>query len=95
MYAVIFRAQVKEFDDEYSSLAAILRDKALTEYGCSEFVAVTEGEQEIAISYWPTIEHIKKWKQDELHLEAQGKGKSKWYQHYKIDIVKVERSYEN
>ncbi len=94
MYAVIFRAKVREFDQEYSQLAEQLRDKALADYGCSEFVAVTEGDQEIAVSYWPSLEHIKKWKADSQHMAAQQKGRQRWYQNYQIEIVKIERAYQ-
>lgn len=94
MYAVIFRAKVASFDQEYSELAAQLRDLALSNYGCLDFIAVTEGEQEIAISYWPDTEHIRQWKADPLHQMAQSKGIKKWYQHYLIQIVKIEHEYQ-
>ena len=43
MYVVIFRAKVRAFDDEYSRVAVRLRELALSEFGCLEFHAVTEG----------------------------------------------------
>lgn len=94
MYAVIFRAKVKAFDQEYSELIGQLRDKAFADYGCTEFVAVTEGNEEIAISYWPSLEHISKWKADCEHQIAQQKGRALWYENYRIDVVKIERSYQ-
>lgn len=94
MYAVIFRAQVRQFDHEYAELAELLRDKALAEYGCTEFVAVTEGKEEIAISYWPSLAHIKKWKADSQHIVAQQKGRQYWYDNYRIEVVKIERAYQ-
>jgi heme-degrading monooxygenase HmoA len=48
----------------------------------------------INISYWNTIEDIKRWKNLEQHLIAQKLGKEKWYQSYKVRICKVERDYE-
>lgn len=64
MYAVIFRAEINALNETYFEMAAKLRELAIKEYGCVEFTSVTEGEQEIAISYWHDIESIKKWKQD-------------------------------
>ncbi len=94
MYAVIFRAQVRELDEGYGEMAARLRDRAIGEYGCLEFTACTEGGSEIAISYWPDLEHIKAWKADALHREAQALGRESWYRSYQVQIVEVLREYD-
>lgn len=52
-YIVIFRARVRQFDDEYFQTAARMREPAIQEFGCLEFQAVTEGPDEVALSYWP------------------------------------------
>ena len=62
MYAVIFKATIAEFDDEYFSTAERLKKLAFEKYGCQDFVSVTEGDEEIAISYWQTMQQIKDWK---------------------------------
>lgn len=93
MYVVIFKAKVRQFDDEYSQMAERMRDLALTEFGCLEFNAVTEGDQEIALSYWPSEEHIKAWKQHPEHLAAQQLGKERWYESYSVEIAEIMRSY--
>ena len=59
MFVVIFRAKITNLDDEYSRVAQRLRDLALTEFGCLEFHAVTEGDHEIALSYWPDQDKIR------------------------------------
>jgi len=89
MYAVIFRAEIKQLDQEYSDTAAKLRDRAIEKYGCLDFVALTEGRQEVAISYWETLEQISRWKQDAEHIKAQQLGQSKWYKTYQVQIVEV------
>ena len=94
MYAVIFTATVGEQDARYAEMAATLRDLAMAEFGCTDFVSVTEGEQEIAISYWPDEASIKAWKQQAEHQVAQQLGKDGWYAHYKVEVVKVLRSYQ-
>ncbi len=93
MYAVIFRAEIADADAEYSATAARMRDLALSEYGCLEFTSCTEGRQEIAISYWDTLEQISRWKQNALHLDAQERGRSKWYRSYTVEVVELLRSY--
>lgn len=93
MYAVIFRAEINEVDEAYFETAARLRELAQEKYGCREFVAVTEGEYEIAVSYWENEEQIRKWKQDSEHLAAQRLGRSKWYKSYSVRVVRVMREY--
>ena len=93
MYAVIFKAKVKKFDDEYRTMADRLRKRALQEFGCLEFNSCTEDDQEIAISYWPSEAHIAAWKKDAEHLQAQQTGKNRWYASYSVDVVEVQRSY--
>jgi len=94
MYAVIFRAEIKNFHEAYSKTAARMRTLAMAEYGCTEFTAVTEGSQEIAISYWQDLEQIKLWKQDARHLAAQELGRSEWYRSYQVQVVEIIRQYD-
>lgn len=93
MYVVIFRAKVKKFDDEYSHMAARMRDLALTEFGCIEFCAVTEGKEEVALSWWPSEESIKAWKMHPEHIEAQRLGRELWYESYSVQVAEVSRTY--
>ena len=89
MYAVIFKATVAELDDEYSQMAQRLKDLAFEKYGCQDFTSVTEGNEEIAISYWETEQQIHDWKKDPLHRLAQSRGREKWYKSFSIEICKV------
>lgn len=93
MYAVIFRAEIAQLDENYFSVAERLRQLAINDYGCREFIAASEGKQEIAISYWDKKEHIRAWKEDQEHLLAQTSGRSKWYKSYSVQVVKVEHEY--
>ncbi|HSC69654.1 MAG TPA: antibiotic biosynthesis monooxygenase [Cellvibrio sp.] len=94
MYAVIFHAEIAQLDDEYFATAKQLRELALSQYGCLDFVATTEGEREIAISYWPSLEHIRHWKQNTPHLGAQQQGRSRWYKSYKVEVMEILRTYQ-
>ena len=94
MYAVIFTATVGGQDSRYRKMAGQLRDLAIADFGCTDFISATEGEQEIAISYWPDEACIKAWKQQAEHLVAQQLGKEGWYKYYKVEVVKILRAYD-
>jgi heme-degrading monooxygenase HmoA len=93
MYAVIFRAKIAGLDEEYSRVAQRMKKLALGEYGCIEFVSVTQGSEEIAISYWENEDQIRKWRNNSEHLLAQELGRSKWYASYTVQVVEVIREY--
>ncbi|MDH5857245.1 antibiotic biosynthesis monooxygenase family protein [Lampropedia aestuarii] len=95
MYVVIFRAKVRILDEEYSKVANRMRELALTEFGCLDFHAVTEGNQEVALSYWPNEESIRAWKLHSEHLLAQKTGQEKWYESYSVQVAKITREYKN
>ena len=93
MFVVIFRATARQLDAEYSATAARLRELALSEFGCLEFVAVNEGDQEVALSYWPDEASIRAWKQHTDHLMAQQLGRERWYCGYSVEVAEIKRHY--
>jgi len=93
MYAVIFKATVAQLDEEYFRMAQKLRKLAFSKYGCLDFVAVTEGDEEIAVSYWETMQQIRDWKNDPEHRLAQQAGRNQWYKSYSVEICEVNRVY--
>jgi heme-degrading monooxygenase HmoA len=95
MYVVIFRATIRHLDSEYAAVAARMRELALTEFGCLEFQAITEGNAEVALSYWPDQASIRAWKSHPEHVLAQQQGKQKWYDAYTVQIAAIEREYRS
>lgn len=95
MYVVIFRAKARDLDAEYSAMAAQMRQLALTQFGCLDFTAVTEGDQEVALSYWPDEASIRAWKQHTDHLIAQQLGREHWYASYSVEVAEVTRRYSH
>ncbi len=95
MYAVIFRAKIRTLDTDYAAMAARMRNLAIKEYGCVEFIACTEGDSEVAISYWESEEQIRQWKQNAEHLVAQERGRSRWYTSYSVEVLEVVRGYRS
>ena len=95
MLAVIFRAEIAQLDEEYQQTAERLRELALRDYGCLEFCAWTEGEREVAISYWESEAQIRAWKADPEHQAAQRMGRARWYLSYSVQVVEVLREYQS
>ncbi len=93
MYAVIFRARIRALDDRYQETAARLRSRAMTRYNCRRFEAVTEGRDEITISWWDSLDDIHAWKRDSEHRAAQSLGREKWYDRYEVQVARIEESY--
>lgn len=93
MHVVIFRAVVREFDHDYSRMAEQMRALALAQFGCLAFHSLTEGKDEIALSYWPSEEHIRAWKAHVEHLQAQRLGRERWYESYTVEVAEVTRQY--
>lgn len=92
-YAVIFKAQINILDEKYSAMVQQLRELAFNEYHCQDFVAYTEGDKEVAISYWQSLDDIKNWQANTLHLTAQKFGQQKWYKSYQVQVVEILREY--
>ena len=80
-------------DEEYFQTARALRELAISEYGCLDFVSMMEGNDEVAISYWETEEQIINWKNDPIHKNAQEKGRQTWYQSYSVEVCEVKKTY--
>lgn len=91
-YAVIFTSVLNQSKD-YEQMANKMVELAKQQPG---FLGVESARQEIGItiSYWDSLEAIKKWKENELHQLAQQRGKEEFYQSYKVEICKVEKNYK-
>ena len=94
MWVVIFRAHVRQLDDDYGRTAQRMRELALTQFGCLAFQAVTEGSEEVALSYWPDPASIAAWRAHPEHLEAQRLGRERWYRRWSVEVAQVQRSYQ-
>ncbi len=93
MFVVIFRAKTHQIDTEYTQVAARMRELALGQFGCLEFTAVTEGSDEIALSYWPSEAYIRAWKAHAEHVLAQQLGRERWYESYAVQVAEIKRDY--
>ena len=94
MYAVIFRATIREKDPDYEATAVHLRQLAMTRYRCRDFVSMQEGTSELTISWWDSLEDIKQWREDPEHRSARDRGRDQWYTDYRVEVVEVLRQYD-
>lgn len=91
-YVVIFTSKRTNLDEGYAEMADKMVALAQQQPG---FLGVESARNEIGItvSYWTNLEAIKNWKQNLDHLDAQRKGREKWYENYTVRIALVEREY--
>jgi len=95
VYAVIFRATIKQPDLDYERVSKRLRELAFQDYNCADFVTVIEGSDEITISYWHSLDDIKAWRKNPAHIEAIEHGKKNGFSHYQIEVVEIKRAYQS
>jgi heme-degrading monooxygenase HmoA len=93
-YAVIFTSQRNDGDNGYGEMAEKMFALASQQPGFLGVESVRDADGVgITVSYWDNLDAIRNWKRNEEHLVAQAKGKSDWYQQYRLRICKVEREY--
>lgn len=92
-YAVIFTSLRSAEDDAgYALMARRMVELASTMDG---FLGIDSAREDIGIivSYWRDLDAIVAWKSHAEHLAAQGEGRRRWYDAYRLRIAKVERDY--
>lgn len=47
----------------------------------------------ITVSYWASTKAIADWKANAEHRVAQARGRSEWYEHFRVRIARVEPDY--
>ncbi|MFD2822625.1 antibiotic biosynthesis monooxygenase family protein [Lacinutrix iliipiscaria] len=92
-YAVIFTSTQNENIEGYAEMAEKMEALAKQQDG---FLGIDSARNDVGltISYWESLDAIKKWKQHNEHLVAQLKGRQDWYNWYHVRICKVEREYD-
>ena len=92
-YAVIFTSTMLEDVMDYEDMSNKMIELAKKQEG---FLGIESARNElgITVSYWNSLDAIKKWKLNLEHTEAREKGRSTWYKKFKVRISKVERDYE-
>ena len=91
-YAVIFSSHRTEGDEGYGAMADRMVELAARQPG---FLGIESARENVGItvSYWESLEAIKKWKQNAEHQEAQRLGHQQWYASFRVRVARVEREY--
>lgn len=93
-YAVIFTAEMAADVVGYAGTAERMNDLVQQQPGYMGKYHRMEGNREITISYWENLEAVKAWKAHPEHRAAQELGRSKWYADYQVQLVRIDRFYE-
>ena len=95
-YAVVFSAQRTEGDHNqaYAAMTERMRALAAQQPG---YIGIESAQDAsgfgITVSYWHSEAAMKAWKANAEHMVAQRLGKTRWYRHYRVRVMRVERSY--
>ena len=97
MIAVIFEAFPKEGKwEEYLDIAASLRPELSKIEGfisIERFQSMTNKEKVLSLSFWKDEESITRWRNVELHRQAQSRGRSSIFKDYRLRVANVVRDY--
>jgi len=94
-YAVIFSSQRTEAGPAgYEAAAERMLELARTMPG---FLGVESARGSdgfgITVSYWDSLENIRRWREQAEHQTAQRKGREIWYARFELRICRVEHAY--
>ena len=92
-WAVIFTARLREPAPGYGPVADRLLELAAEQPG---FLGVESTRDEtglgITVSYWREREDFERWRAQNEHAVARGRGRREWYAHYDLRVARVERA---
>ena len=97
MIAVIFEVYLnKERKQEYLDIAATLREELADIDGfisIERFASLSEEDKVLSLSFWRDEAAIEKWRNLEMHRQAQSKGREGIFIDYRIRVAEVCRDY--
>lgn len=97
MIAVIFELTPAEGRrQEYLDLAAGLRaelDKADGFLSIERYESLTTPGKMVSLSFWRDEEAVRKWRNVQMHREAQASGRGGIFSDYRLRVAEVKRDY--
>jgi heme-degrading monooxygenase HmoA len=96
MYAVIFTSTrpAGDPDDGYGEMADRMFSLCAEQPGFIGYDSARSPSGDgITVCYWETEEAITAWREHAEHQVAQERGRSDWYERYRLLVCKVERDY--
>lgn len=94
-FAVIFTSLQTDLDDEGYAVTADRMVQLASEQPGFLGVESARGVDGlgITVSYWDSLESIRRWRDQAEHRLAQRDGKAKWYARYALRVCRVENAY--
>jgi heme-degrading monooxygenase HmoA len=90
-YAVIFYNKLMKKSSIYDELAQRMFDLAQSQPGYINVDSVRDDDDRgITVSYWESLDDIKRWRKNGQHLLAQQYGRSEGYEWYHLVVSKIE-----
>lgn len=93
MVVVVFRSRLTaDAGDDYSAMAAEMLATAKEMPGFVEFKSfkADDGER-VSLVYWQDHETMTAWRNHPRHRVAQGSGRAKWYQEFRLEVADIVR----
>ncbi|HVP61286.1 MAG TPA: antibiotic biosynthesis monooxygenase [Myxococcaceae bacterium] len=94
MVVILFRSRLtSEAGQDYQDLDTELEHLVLGEPGylSHKSYLATDGER-LTLVWFRDQESLRSWKMHPRHLEAQRRGRERWYDFYEMDVAEVVRS---
>ena len=96
MMLILFRSKLTPTaGDDYARMAGEMDAHARTFPGFVDVKSFTADDGErLTVVWWETDDLQAAWRKDERHLEAQRKGRERWYHYYHIEVANVLREHQ-
>lgn len=95
MITVVFRSRLRDEDDEeYAALAPRMLELARATPGFVAFASFTSDDGErLALAHFESLEAVDAWREQAEHVEAQRRGRERFYSGYTIEVCEQVRAY--
>jgi heme-degrading monooxygenase HmoA len=93
-YVVTFSSKRTGDDNGYGAMSEKMGELAAQQPGYLGIESARDANGfGITNSFWTDEEAIRNWKAVLDHLDAQTKGRERWYEHYEVRVGRIERAY--
>ena len=93
MVVTLFRSRLTaQAGAEYAAMTGEMleRAKAYPGFVAMKSFTADDGER-LTVVWWESDELLGAWRKDARHLEAQKKGRERWYHYYHVEVANVVR----
>jgi heme-degrading monooxygenase HmoA len=96
MVVTLFRSRLTaQAGNDYSATAAEMLERAKTYPGFVAMKSFTADDGErLTVVWWESDELLAAWRKDARHVEAQKKGRERWYHYYHLEVANVVREHQ-